>query len=132
MTGSFSDVYMDRWGYWNSYYYMSCCSLSAIIVMYVQLSNYVFTCGAFSLDIFDKYAYLGLVLTEHLDLNLTAKFVTKAAIGALGILIAKILGGMPHKVYKKLYDSMVRPVIAYGAAIMMGYHELFLYPSSWK
>jgi hypothetical protein len=37
----------------------------------------------------------------------------------LGVLIAKfkLLSGMPHHVYKKLYDSMVLPDIAYGAAI---------------
>ena len=48
-----------------------------------------------------------------------AKVVAKSASRALGLLIAKskCLGGVPFHVFSKLYDSMVWPVIAYGAAI---------------
>lgn len=85
------------------------------------------------MDIIDKYVYLGLVLTEHLNYNITAKFVSQAASRALGVLIAKfkVLGGMPHHVYKKLYDSMVWPVIAYGVAIL-GTIKILLYRSCGK
>jgi len=67
----------------------------------------------------DRYTYLGIVLTEHLDYNVTAKFVSQATGRALGLLIAKFrsIGGMPYHVYSKLYDSLVWPVIAYGASI---------------
>ena len=53
------------------------------------------------------HKYLGLVLNELLDFR------------ALGLLIAKCksAGGMPYDVFTKLYDSMVRPVIAYSAAV---------------
>ena len=45
--------------------------------------------------------------------------MAKAASRALGILIAKskALGGMPFKCFKKLYETMVLPVIHYGSAI---------------
>ena len=45
--------------------------------------------------------------------------VSQAAGRALGLLIAKYktLGGMPFDVYTKLHDALVRPVIAYGAAV---------------
>ena len=50
---------------------------------------------------------------------MTAKLVAQSAGRALGLLIAKFksLGGMPFDVYSKLYDSLVWPVIAYGAAL---------------
>ena len=82
-------------------------------------TNFGFSCGNKTLNIVNKYVYLGLVINAHLDYNVTAKFVSRAASRALGVLVAKykLLGGMPHHVYKKLYDSMVWPVIAYGAAI---------------
>ena len=45
--------------------------------------------------------------------------VAQSASRALGLLIAKCksLGGMPFNVVTKLYDALVWPVIAYGAAI---------------
>ena len=63
--------------------------------------------------------YLGLLLHENLDFNITARTVAQSASRALGLLIAKskALGGMPYKVFTKLYDTMVWPVVAYGAAV---------------
>ena len=50
---------------------------------------------------------------------MTAKLVAQIASRALGLLIAKCksAGGMPYDVFTKLYDSMVCPVISYGAAV---------------
>lgn len=78
-----------------------------------------FRCGDKNIAIVDRYVYLGLLLDELLNYNVTAKFVSQAASRALGLLIAKYksLGGMPHHVYKKLYDSMVWPVISYAVAV---------------
>ena len=82
-------------------------------------SNVVFTCGSNVLTYIDKYVYLGLTLTEHLDFDVTAKIVAQSAGRALGLLIAKYksLGGMPYKVFTKLYDSLVWSVVSYGASI---------------
>ena len=67
----------------------------------------------------DRYTYLGLVLHEHLDFNITAKAVALKANCPLGLLIAKCkyIGGFTYDVFTKLYDALVWPVIVYGSAI---------------
>ena len=85
-------------------------------------TEYVFTCCDENLRVTDRYMYLGLMLHENLDLNITARTVAQSASRALGLLIAKskALGGMPYKVFTKLYDTVVWPVISYGAAVWGG------------
>lgn len=82
-------------------------------------SNVSFTCGNLSLDYVSHYKYLGLVLHEHLDFNVTAKSVAQSASRALGLVIAKTkaYGGFPFGTFSKLYDSTVSSVISYGASI---------------
>ena len=67
----------------------------------------------------DKYVYLGLLLTEHLDFNVTVKSVAQSASRALGLLIGryKNMGGMSFTVFSKLYETTVWPVISYASAI---------------
>jgi hypothetical protein len=71
------------------------------------------------LKVVDRYTYLGLVLHEHLNFELTAKAVAQRASRALGLVIAKckLIGGVPYNVFTHLYDSIVWPVINYGASI---------------
>ena len=85
--------------------------------MFLFFSN--FTCGTDTLDIVDKYTYMGIVINEYLDYNVTAKTVAQSAGRALGLLIAKckIMGGLSYDVYTKLYDAVVWPVISHGASI---------------
>ena len=45
----------------------------------IQCSNVEFRCGQKILKTASLYTYLGRLLTEHLDYNLTAKNVAKAA-----------------------------------------------------
>ena len=82
-------------------------------------TTFRFTCFHSDLQIIDKYIYLGLVLNEFLDFSKTAKLVAQSASRALDLLSAECIsdGGMPFDVFTKLYDSMVWPVIAYGAAV---------------
>ena len=82
-------------------------------------TEFQFKIGNAHIDVIEKYVYLGLTLNEFLDYNVTARCVSQSAGRALGLLIAKSksLGSMPYKVYSKLYDTMVWPVIAYGAAV---------------
>ena len=82
-------------------------------------TDYQFLYGDETLSFVEQYKYLGLVLNEHLDINVTVKMVAQSACRALGLLIAKYksMGGMPYRVYSKLYDSMVWSVIAFGAAV---------------
>ncbi|WAQ95327.1 hypothetical protein MAR_028017 [Mya arenaria] len=85
----------------------------------VKLSDYVFKCGISTIEYSDRYVYLGVTLTEHIDFNITAKIVAQSAGRALGLLIAKFKnnGGFPFDVYSKLYYSCVVPIITYGAAV---------------
>ena len=78
-----------------------------------------FTCVPDIINVVEKYTYLGITLTEFLDYEATAKIVAQSASRALDPLIAKYksIGGMPFKVFTRLYDSLVWPVISYGAAI---------------
>ena len=57
----------------------------------VPQSNYIFKCGDMCLEIVTQYIYiyLGILLTEHLDYNIMAKHVSKAANRALGLVITK-------------------------------------------
>ena len=65
------------------------------------------------------YTYLGLLLDEYLDFNVTAKSFAQSAGRAIGLVIAKCkeMGGVPYNVFTKLYDSSVWPVIAYGSSV---------------
>lgn len=80
---------------------------------------FVFTCGGDTLQTVDRYKYLGLVLSEHLDYAVTANVVSKSASRALGLLISKVKasGGVPYACFTKLYDALVQPIIDYGAAV---------------
>ena len=54
-------------------------------------TNLNFKCGNGSLEIeiVDKYVNLGLLLIEHLEFEMTAKYVAQSASRALGLLILK-------------------------------------------
>ena len=82
-------------------------------------TNYSFTLNASPISVVDRYKYLGLVVNEFLDYDLTAAMVAKAAGRALGLLIAKCkaYGGIPFDCYTRLYNALVQPIIDYGAAI---------------
>ena len=85
----------------------------------IPRSDIAFSIGDINIGYCDKYKYLGLWFTEHLDLNVTVRELTKAANRALGCLTAKYmhLGGMPYSVYCKLYETLVEPILYYCAGI---------------
>ena len=60
-----------------------------------------------------------LNFNEHINLSITAKMLAQSASRALGLVTAKcqLVGGVPNNIFTKLYDSIVWPVIAYGAAV---------------
>lgn len=59
------------------------------------------------------------MITEHLNYNIMAKHISKAAGRALGLLISKYkpFGGFPFSTLSKLYESIVDSTINYDAAI---------------
>ena len=82
-------------------------------------SDVVFSVNQEVLSYTTQYKYLGVVLTEHLDYAITAKIIAQSANRALGLLIAKskAFGGFQYDPFTKLYESIVCPVISYGAAV---------------
>ena len=62
-----------------------------------------------------------IILNEFLDFNLTAKIVATSANKALGLVMAKCkpIGGVSYDVFKKVFDSLVSPIIEY--------RKLFIY-----
>jgi hypothetical protein len=86
---------------------------------YTPLTNFNFYYGTEAITKEAKYKYLGLWFHENLDLNFTVREVAKSASRALGVIIAKFKssGGMSYHCYTKLYETMVQPVLMYGAAL---------------
>ena len=85
----------------------------------VQLCNNQFSCGNASIQLTDKYKYLGLWLQEHLDMKYATSELAKSASRALSTLYAKFKnsGGMAYDVYYKFYTSLVQPILSYCSAI---------------
>ena len=82
-------------------------------------TTHSFTCGNNDINVLNSYKYLGLVLTDSLNCELTVKSVAQSANRALGLLICKVKtnGGVPYECFVKLFDSLVWPIISYGAPI---------------
>ena len=82
-------------------------------------SSFVFKVGESHLKTVSKYRYLGLFIDEYLDYKVTADHVSKSAQRALGLIIAKskAFGGIPFNCFKKMYESIVVPIINYGSCV---------------
>ena len=92
---------------------------SMIVFCYELVHIFQFTCSNLELRVVTKHCYLGLWFNEHLYFKDTASKVAKSAHQALGLLISKfkLCGGMPFDCFTTLYESLVLPIISYGAAI---------------
>ena len=82
-------------------------------------SSRVFMYGQGEIGICDKYKYLGLWMHELMDYGETVRPLSSSANRALGALITKVknIGGMSYDMFTRLYESLVLPVLNYGAAI---------------
>ena len=85
----------------------------------ISRTNFAFPCSDKEMQLAAQYNYLGLLLTEFLDLGAMASAVAKSASRALGLVIykCKLNGGLPFKCFTKLNDSLVWPIIEYGSSI---------------
>ena len=85
----------------------------------IQETQYNFVCGELALEKTSTYKYLGLWFHEHLDMKFAVNELTKSASRALSALYTKFLnvGGMDYDVFCKLYESLVEPVLFYGASL---------------
>ena len=55
----------------------------------IDKSEFGFTCGGHSLDMVDKYKYLGIIMSDVLSYDENAKSLAESAGRALGSIIAK-------------------------------------------
>ena len=85
----------------------------------IQCTQFNFKCCDLVLDLTDTYKYLGLLFHEHLDMKFAINELAKSASRALSALYTKLLniGGMDYDVFCKLYESLVEPVLFYGAGL---------------
>ena len=67
----------------------------------------------------EQYRYLGLDMCDTLDLTHGVNVLNRSASRALGALTSKYykLDGLPHTVFKKMFDCMVAPVQDYASEI---------------
>ncbi|XP_050415446.1 uncharacterized protein LOC126829542 isoform X2 [Patella vulgata] len=84
-----------------------------------QVSERIFTIGNLNIDYCESYKYLGLWLDGHLNFNLCVNELSKSASRALAALCSKHFqaGGFPYNIFTRLYESLVQPIILYGARI---------------
>ncbi len=67
------------------------------------------------LNVVNKYKYLGVILEEHLDFNLTASVLANAT----GLLISKFntLKHVGFSTFSKMYHSCVVPITDYSPRV---------------
>ncbi len=69
----------------------------------IPCTEAVFTLVDEGVQVVDRYRYLGMLLTQFMDLNITVRYVTQAAQRALGMLVAKSKSQTPiQDLYKAL------------------------------
>ena len=78
-----------------------------------------FKYGTQNLDFTEKYKYLGVTFTEHLNYTENTNVLSQAAGRALGAVIAKYKtqGFMSYDTFSKLYESCVCPIMDYSSAV---------------
>ena len=76
----------------------------------VERSKEIFQCGETISEFIQQYKYLGLILSEHLDMLVMVKMIAQSASHALGLFIAKdkALDGMPYQCFSKCNDAIVQ------------------------
>ena len=79
----------------------------------MQRSNYNFTCDSNDINYVDSYKYLGIWFNEHITWCKAVRDLSKSPSRAPGFITAKYYacGGMTYKVFTKLYESKVQPIL---------------------
>ena len=80
---------------------------------------FTFKLGDANINIVNEYKYLGLILNEFQDYNVTAKVLADAANRALGAIINKYLSnnGLGYYTYTRLFNSGVCPILDYCSEV---------------
>jgi len=87
-------------------------------------SKFDFKLGTTSVDYAQTYKYLGCILSENLDFNITATILAEAAGRAVGSIVSKCLktNTLKYETYTKLYNCCVIPIMDYCAGVW-GFHS---------
>ncbi len=82
-------------------------------------TNFNFKFDGVSLDIVEKYKYLGNIFNEYLDFKVISTVLAGAAGRALGSVISKFktFKNIGHNTFFKMYHSYVVPIMAYGSGV---------------
>ena len=82
-------------------------------------STFKFHLDTIQLSIVNQYKYLGIILNEFLDYDVTAQVLSDAASRALGSIINKYksINGLGYYTYTRLFQSGVCPILDYGSEI---------------
>ncbi len=83
-------------------------------------TQYVFKVGNNSLNVVDRYKYLGIILNEILEFEITASFLADAASRGLGAMIGKTkhLIALDFETFEKLFTTGVVPIMHYGSEVL--------------
>ena len=89
-----------------------------------QVTRFNFFFDGTSLKVVDKYKYLGTMLHEHLDYNVTSTILAAAAGRALGSVISKfkLLKNVGYQTFYKMFHSNVVPIVDYCSSVW-GYNS---------
>ncbi len=98
---------------------MSKCLLSLLSSRLSFITLFKFVPGNTELNIVEEYKYLGIVLNELLDYDVTAQVLSDAANRALGSVINKYksINGLGYNTYTRFFQSGVCPILDYGSEI---------------
>ena len=85
----------------------------------VECSKHRFKVGHISLDYTKVYEYLGTYLTEYLKFEDNVDTLAESGSRALGAVVSKLKMNncISYKIYTKLYESCVTPVLDYAAEV---------------
>ena len=82
-------------------------------------SDFVWKFNEHSLQLVDQYKYLGVILNEHMDFNITATSLSGAASRAVGMLRYRLksLKECRYNTFTKLYSSYICPILDYSSGV---------------
>ena len=88
-------------------------------------SNFLFNCNQSTIEYYNEYKYLGIYFNEFLNTTQIIDHAATSARKTLAGIIArlKMLCGLMYKSYTQLYNSLVVPILDYGAVLCMGHSE---------
>ena len=84
-----------------------------------SLTTATFTLGELVVPIVLRYTYLGVILDEHLLFQEAIQARIEKASSAFYAMVAHLMkiGGTSHNIFSRLFDSLVVPVLDYGASV---------------